>query len=47
MIASDMDVSIRTVEVHRAHVLDKLGARNSSDMVRLVLSTNVYRDWLL
>lgn len=47
IIASDLDVSVRTVEVHRANVLDKLHARNSSDMVRLVLSTDRYRDWLL
>ena len=47
LIADDLDVSVRTVEVHRAHVLDKLEARNSSDMVRLVLSTDAYRDWLL
>lgn len=47
LIASDLDVSVRTVEVHRANVLDKLHARNSSDMVRMVLSTERYRDWLL
>ncbi|MCP1676507.1 FixJ family two-component response regulator [Natronocella acetinitrilica] len=47
VIAYDMGVSVRTVEVHRAHLLEKLGARNSSDMVRLVLSTDAYRDWLL
>lgn len=47
IIASDLDVSVRTVEVHRANVLDKLHARNGSDMVRLVLSTDQYRDWLL
>ncbi len=47
IIASDLDVSVRTVEVHRANVLDKLHARNSSDMVRMVLSTDRYRDWLL
>lgn len=47
IIASDLDVSVRTVEVHRANVLDKIHARNSSDMVRMVLSTDRYRDWLL
>lgn len=47
IIASDLGVSVRTVEVHRANVLDKLHARNSSDMVRMVLSTDRYRDWLL
>lgn len=47
IIAHDLDISARTVEVHRANVLEKLHARNSSDMVRMVLSTDRYRDWLL
>jgi len=47
LIAADLDISVRTVELHRAHVLDKLGARNGSELVRLVLSTPSYRDWLL
>lgn len=47
IIASDLGVSVRTIEVHRSNVLDKLHARNSSDMVRMVLSTDRYRDWLL
>lgn len=47
IIAYDLDISARTVEVHRANVLEKLHARNSSDMVRMVLSTDRYRDWLL
>ncbi len=47
VIAYDLGVSVRTVEVHRAHVLEKLAARNTSDMVRLVLSTESYRNWLL
>lgn len=45
IIAADLDMSVRTVEVHRARVLEKLGARNGSDMVRLVLSSDRYRDW--
>lgn len=45
IIASDLDMSVRTVEVHRARVLEKLGARNGSDMVRLVLSSERYHDW--
>ncbi len=47
VIAWELDVSIRTVEVHRARVLEKLDARNSSEMVRAVLSTETYRSWLL
>lgn len=47
VIASDLDLSIRTVEVHRSRVLEKLHARNGSELVRLVLSTPAYRDWLV
>jgi two-component system response regulator FixJ len=47
VIAADLDLSIRTVEVHRARVLEKLHARNGSELVRLVLSTPAYREWLV
>lgn len=47
IIAADLGMSVRTVEVHRARVLEKLGVRNSSEMVRQVLSTDTYRDWLV
>ena len=47
VIAAELDISVRTVEIHRANVLDKLEARNGSDLVRLVLSSYSYRDWLL
>lgn len=47
IIAADLGMSVRTVEVHRARVLEKLGVRNSSEMVRQVLSTEAYRDWLV
>jgi FixJ family two-component response regulator len=30
-------ISPRTVEVHRARIMDKLGARNAADLVRIVL----------
>ena len=30
-------ISPRTVEVHRARIMDKLGAKNAADLVRLVL----------
>jgi FixJ family two-component response regulator len=35
-IAAHLGISARTVEVHRAHVLQKLGARSISELVRLV-----------
>lgn len=47
VIAADLDLSIRTVEVHRARVLEKMHARNGSELVRLALSTSAYRDWLV
>ena len=47
VVADDLDISVRTVEIHRANVLKKLDARNSSELVRMVLSTKRYRDWLL
>ncbi len=31
-------ISPRTVEVHRARVMAKLGAKNAADLVRIVLS---------
>jgi DNA-binding NarL/FixJ family response regulator len=30
-------LSPRTVEVHRACIMDKLGAKNAADLVRIVL----------
>ena len=32
-----LHISPRTVEVHRARIMDKLGAKNAADLVRLVL----------
>jgi FixJ family two-component response regulator len=32
-------ISPRTVEVHRARIMGKLGARNAADLVRIVLTT--------
>jgi two-component system response regulator FixJ len=31
-------ISPRTIEVHRARVMEKLGAKNIADLVRIVLS---------
>jgi len=33
-----LNISPRTVEVHRARIMQKLGARNAADLVRIVLS---------
>ena len=31
-------ISPRTVEVHRARIIDKLGAKNTADLVRIVVA---------
>ncbi len=45
VIGYELDMSTRTVEVHRGRILEKLGARNAPEMVRLVLAGQRYRDW--
>lgn len=37
-IAYDLDISPRTVEVHRANVMTKMNAKNLPDLVRMVLA---------
>jgi FixJ family two-component response regulator len=34
----ELSISPRTVEVHRARVMEKLGARNAADLTRIVLT---------
>ena len=41
MIARRLSVSPRTVENHRAHIMDKLEARSLSELVRLALAAGV------
>ena len=36
----NLGISPRTIEVHRARIMEKLGARNAADLVRIVLSAN-------
>ena len=36
VIASDLNVSTRTVEIHRAHVMDKMDAESLSSLMRFV-----------
>jgi two-component system, LuxR family, response regulator FixJ len=35
-----LGISPRTIEVHRARIMEKLGARNAADLVRIVLTEN-------
>lgn len=37
IIADSLDISIKTVEVHRARVMEKLGARSVADLVQQVV----------
>lgn len=37
-IAYDLDISIKTVEVHRAHVMEKMGAASAADLTRLLMA---------
>jgi transcriptional regulator with XRE-family HTH domain len=38
--ALDLNISERTVEVHRAQVMKKLGARSLADLVKIKLETD-------
>jgi two-component system response regulator FixJ len=37
-VGRQLGISPRTVEVHRARIMEKIGARNAADLVRIVLS---------
>jgi FixJ family two-component response regulator len=37
-IARRLGISPRTIEIHRAHIMGKLGAKNAADLVRIVMS---------
>ena len=41
LIAYELDISVRTVEIHRANVMDKLDARSLSTAVRIALATGM------
>ncbi|HXW22475.1 MAG TPA: response regulator FixJ [Rhodomicrobium sp.] len=41
VIAYDLSISPRTVEIHRARVLEKMQARNLAELVRLALAAGV------
>jgi two-component system response regulator FixJ len=40
-IAFDLDLSPRTVEVHRANVMTKMGASSLSELVRMALQAGI------
>ena len=40
-IAYDLAISPRTVEIHRARVMDKMGARSLSELIRMSLAAGL------
>lgn len=38
-IAAQLGLSYRTIEVHRRHIMDKVGARNTAELVRLAIES--------
>ena len=44
MIAHDLGISIRTVEVHRARMLERLGTRRLAEAIRLAVLADLARD---
>lgn len=40
VIAFDLNLSQRTVEIHRAHVMEKMGVRSLAELVRMVIAAS-------
>ena len=43
IIGRQLNISHRTVEIHRAHILEKVGAANFGETVRLAVEASAYR----
>ena len=43
-VALDLGISPRTVEIHRAHLMEKLGASTLSDLIRIALILGIRQD---
>jgi len=44
MVARELDLSIRTVEIHRARILHKMGAANVPQLIRMVMRSGSERE---
>lgn len=42
LIAYELDISPRTVEIHRARVMEKMRAKSLADLVRMAVASNEY-----
>jgi two-component system response regulator FixJ len=38
LIAHELDISMKTVEVHRAHVMEKMQAGSVADLTRILMT---------
>lgn len=45
VIADNLDVSVRTVEVHRAHVMAKMQASHSSELIQKLLLVSLWKGY--
>jgi DNA-binding NarL/FixJ family response regulator len=42
-VASQLNLSVRTVEKHRANIMDKLGVREVASLVRYCIQTGIVK----
>lgn len=45
LIAWDLEVSVRTIEIHRGNLMQKMGAKSASHLARLALACSEFRDY--
>jgi two-component system, LuxR family, response regulator FixJ len=45
VIAIDLGISVKTVELHRSRVMSKMKAKTPADLVKMVITKNVYDEY--